>query len=527
MLAAGTGNAGATDDWAEPVNEGSLEGSPFIAVPFLAATLRCRWRLWVGTGLAALLAAVAFSLALPPPYSASTVLLLGHPDLADPSRAIATDTQLANTRTVAEGAFDRLNPDQGAQGQLSSYRVAPLSGDILQITVDGPGADEAVRRADALAGAFLDFRRDEFERRLQAEVGALEERADALAGELGTVTDTINAMPSGEGQPNDPAVREYADQLARRAALSTEIATIRQRIDESTLETKSLLAKSRVVDPPTADGRSPVKALAVNMAAGIVLGLGLGVGWVVVQAVASDRVRRREDVMDAFGAPVALSVGAFRGPLWVQRRRLRRGLASPADDMARIVAHLRRALPIGRTGEPTLVVVSVDGDVPAGLAVASTAMELSAEGRSVFVADLSRASILARLFQVPARGTSMLQDRQGKGVLSVSFPALDQGSIRDHGQAEGEFERLRTEADVILVLATVDPAVGAWHLNHWAPPATPTVAVTVAGRSTATAQRSASQMLRAAGLTIGSVVLVGADRNDESVGMGDLARPSP
>jgi hypothetical protein len=69
--------------------------------------------------------------------------------------------------------------------------------------------------------------------------------------------------------------------------------------------------------------------------------------------------------------------------------------------------------------------------------------------------------------------------------------------------------------DVVLVLTTVDPAKGAWHLN-WAKQAV--VSVT-AGQSSAQRVSSTAALLRAAGITIRSGVLIGEDSEDESIGL--------
>ena len=42
------------------------------------------------------------------------------------------------------------------------------------------------------------------------------------------------------------------------------------------------------------------------------MGLVLGLGIVIVRALVSDRLRRRDDVAHALGAPVNLSVGSVR-----------------------------------------------------------------------------------------------------------------------------------------------------------------------------------------------------------------------
>ena len=67
----------------------------------------------------------------------------------------------------------------------------------------------------------------------------------------------------------------------------------------------------------------------------------------------------------------------------------------------------------------------------------------------------------------------------------------------------------------VLVLTAMDPARGAWHLT-WAKQAVVTV---TAGRSSAQRVSSTAALLRAAGITIRSGVLIGADAEDESIGL--------
>ena len=57
---------------------------------------------------------------------------------------------------------------------------------------------------------------------------------------------------------------------------------------------------------------SKLKHLILYAAIGLVAGLVLGLGFVVIRAIISDRLYRRDDVARALGAPVKLSVGAVR-----------------------------------------------------------------------------------------------------------------------------------------------------------------------------------------------------------------------
>jgi hypothetical protein len=71
-------------------------------------------------------------------------------------------------------------------------------------------------------------------------------------------------------------------------------------------------------------------------------------------------------------------------------------------------------------------------------------------------------------------------------------------------------------ADAIVVVATVKPTVGAWHLRAWANDAILTVS---AGRSTVQEINTVAELLDAADITAASAVLLDADTDDESVGL--------
>ena len=78
-------------------------------------------------------------------------------------------------------------------------------------------------------------------------------------------------------------------------------------------------------------------------------------------------------------------------------------------------------------------------------------------------------------------------------------------------------------ADLLLTLATLDPAFGGDYLGTWA---TDAVAVVTAGESTVEKVYSVREMLRLAGTRLDSAVLLGADRTDESLGAVDPVEQS-
>jgi hypothetical protein len=492
-----------------------VTGSPFVAAPFLAAAIRRRWRLWMTTAVAGVIAAIGLSLAFPPQYTATATVLLGHHPGSDPAKAMLTDQELLQTTAVARGALDRLGLRQPATTFRTHYDGRSLSPDLLRVRARGTTRRDAVRRADAVAQSLLAFRADELRRQSQLAVQALQERQNPLVTELDELNRRINSAATDP--TSDPGTRAFGDLLSRRATLGDELAVLRQQAQTLTTETRAVIAKSRIVDPANPDPRSPFKAMIFNVAAGIVGGIFVGLAWIVGHEILSDRLRRRADIAAILDVPVAISIGQLRGPHRRQRQRFVTHLSRPNPDLAQMARHLRSCLSRSASTRPGLIVVSVDSDWASALAVAATAADLTAAGQSVLLADLSRESVLAGVLTAPTGRTSQLHLRPAAAKLWLTFP--DGESPRAH-----RLEQVRKDAAVVLVLASLDPSLGADHLVEWA---TTAVALVTAGRSTATALRSTRQMLSAAGVELDSAILIGAGKDDETAGVSGRSPSRP
>jgi hypothetical protein len=68
---------------------------------------------------------------------------------------------------------------------------------------------------------------------------------------------------------------------------------------------------------------------------------------------------------------------------------------------------------------------------------------------------------------------------------------------------------------VFVTFATVNPAVGATHLKTWG---SDVVATVTAGRSSVTTVQAAGDMIRFAGAHLISVILLGTDADDHTIG---------
>ena len=489
----------------------SAAGDPLVRVYTLVAALRRRWRVWCATALVAMVLGGLFFIAKPPVWTATTEILVRRPATtqADPARQMETDVKTAESDAVLKGATARL-----PRGTLIDYSVESLSNDILRVTARGADRSAALRSAEALANEFLRFRADQVALEAKAYGAVLQQQADPLTAKIEALNTQIAAAPpSAVG-----AQSGLTSLLNSRDQLESRLAAIQQQSTDAGVAAAVATQISRALGPADAKAPPKLSLLVVDLLAGLIGGAAAGGGWVVFGAIVTDRARRREDVMAALHAPVAVSVASvadphrFRGrSVRVDVGRLQRRHGNPGRDVTLMVGHLRRALAASGTAKPAVLVVSVDSDWSAGPVVAEAAAQLRAEGNDILMADFSNAGALATLLRATGPLTTVNAgppaSKLWTGSKSPAFNArVDQWlKLHDLGQ----------EADIILVLATLDPAVGAGHLVELASTA---VVVATAGRSTATALRSAARMIRAEGIVLHSAMLVGADRLDETSG---------
>ncbi|MDQ1398278.1 MAG: hypothetical protein QOK20_210 [Acidimicrobiaceae bacterium] len=511
------------------------DGNHLIRVSSLVGALRRRKRVWLASGLAGLLAALAFFLVRGPQYSATTTVLLRRATInpQDPARAMETDVQLARSRTVAGRAVSQLQLTETARQFQAEYQATASTNDVLELTVRASTAAEAEHHANVLANAFLDFRGQSVQRETQVEIAALQQQSNTLQDQVRPLDDQINVATLEAGSTSAPSANNsLGDLLARRSQVNGQIATVEQRISDVTADSATVVQNTRVVDPALASHTSTSRAFIIDVVAGVLGGLAIGAGWVVVSEVVSNRVRRREDVTAALDAPVVVSVGSLVGT------RRGRGLGLPggrrsttgqllasagaaSHDVAKVARHLREVLATTQSPTPALVVVSVGSDAAAGLAAASTVQGLLGDGNDVLAIDLSATSALARRFGAVDNSVSKVEQPACDGTLWVVSRALAVDSTIDEWL---QMHNLRDETEAVVVLATLDPAEGAGYL---AALATTAVAVVTTGQSTSATLRATGQMLRAAGVRLDSAVLIGADPDDESFGVPAPAAVRP
>jgi capsular polysaccharide biosynthesis protein len=516
------------DDYAGAEDQSANFNPSLVSLGFIRAAIRRNVRFWGALAVAGFLIGAGSYLALPPVYQATTQLLLTVGPEATPGTAILDDQAIAQSRPVAEAALNKLGLQRSVDvtSFIGSYTATVVTDKVLLITVNASSSNDAVKRAGALAAAFLRYRADQLKAQQKLVFRGLDQQVAKAKQQVASIRKQISTVSA---QPPSAAQRAKLTTLqAKRGEATSALAVLQQTVnsDKADIQTSttSQANGSQVLNaaapvPP----HSRLKRLLLYAAFGLIAGLVLGLGIVVVRAVVSDRLYRRDDVARALGTPVKLSVRTIRLSRW---RPGRRGLgAAQNTNVRRISAYLGNTLAANSRGRAALAVVPVDDPQVAAVSLVSLAISCVQQmGLRVIVADLRDGAPAARLLGVSQAGIHTV--RQDNVQLMVAIPDRDDvapigplGSESQAPQSAACGEKLAVafaSADLLLTLATPDPSIGSEYLATWAPVA---VVMVTAGRSSWTKINAVGEMVRLAGMRLVSAVLVGADKTDESLGV--------
>jgi hypothetical protein len=356
---------------------------------------------------------------------------------------------------------------------------------------------------------YLKYRANQLSAQSDEVVNGTNLRIAALQRQVSDITTRINrATVSGESN-------RLSDLVSQRAQVAGQISTLQETIQDTKLRTTSVVAASRVIDPAAAVPGGIRRRFVLTLASGLIVGTGIAVGIVLFVAITSDRLRRRADVAAALDTSVSASTGRLTPLPGALRRlpRLRSIDARRAVDRKRFARAIMNALPeAGRAQWLAVACVDNSDDVRFGVAAAAVALHRS--GRTVYLTDLTEQGALSAAVNrlVPAHDERPAVSRPTGDLAGQGSP----GRAGAEPTAPQDLVPTLRRSDVSLVLADVDPAVGADHLTAW----TDAVIVTVsAGRSSAERVRSTGDLVRAAGMDVSCAVMVQQDGRDESSGV--------
>lgn len=488
-----------------------------ITFRYIWAAIRRHVRVWIVVAVAGLIAGLALPAALPPASSSSVKLLLTHRQGDDPVRAMATDVSLIQTNTVAQRVINELGLSMTPDELLGAYTATALTDRVMEIVATAPTSEQATELAGEVADIYLPFRDQQVALQLESQ------REELLSAQTAVQEARAALVAAGEN-PNDSSPPSSPEWTTYTRAVEEELFIEQQILDQNAQASR--MRSSRVLDAAAPIPHSERMAMAISAASGLIAGLSLGLGYVVVRALISGRLWTRRDIARALGAPVRLSV---RGePRWIWRIAPRYiGRSWMRRPALRLVTQRLLAIVLrGSSPKPDLVIVGVDNLRASAGIVASLALKLAEMGKRVLVADLS-GGVLARGLGLSGEGTHETRLRNTDAVFTVHVPSADDAPplgrrLQGGSRAQTDDSALDvawTQADVVLALATLSPALGAEHLRPWSSEA---VAIVTAGRSSATLLHATGELIRLAGIRLDSAVLLRADKTDDSIGLLDM-----
>jgi capsular polysaccharide biosynthesis protein len=515
------------DDLPAAYDWGADPSAGLVSLAFLKAAIRRSAAFCCVMTIVGLLIGGIVYVVRPAPYQADATILVTDGPYEDGQASAGDDQALGQSPTVANLALQRLGLHESVSAFLNDYLITVDSQRVLVVTFTAPSAEAAVSGANAVAVELLRFR-----------VGLLVEQQDqafaALNQQIAQAELKIKSIHTRISQalvqPPSPALSSRLHSLrADLNAANAALTNLQQAVlsDQATVQpaTTAAIKGSKVLAAAYTLPRSHLKRILIYPGAGLIIGLVLAIAIVLIRAIVSDKLRRRDDVANAVGAPVRLSTG----PLQRDRRLSlsgfrRRNDAARAADVGRIAAHLGRAIGETDRGFDGLVVVAVDDPEAAALPLVLLATSCAQRDKRVVLADLADGAPAARLLGSGSPGVSTV-DTQHDARLVIAVPEGNDvapfgplGRVPAWDQHSGfrqEVSDACASADLLFTLVTLDPSVGSEHLPTWAADA---AVIVTAGRSTWTKINAVGEMIRLSGARLVSAVLVGADCTDESLG---------
>lgn len=234
------------------------------------------------------LLALVYLFAVPRAVTATTVINLNvissdpFNTARSPSGLIdaSTEMQMASSSAVLQSAAASMDTDGMTPSEIRSNLEASLVQDttVMRISYTADSTEAAEEGADAIAQAYLDYRSEQANSRLQTIVDQLDQRRDVLRDDLVRINTIIDQARPGSGR----AVQAASD----RQLIGIELDSLSSQINTFLgLDTTGGVVLTSAAENPTQV--SPSKALVV--ATGLALGLLLG----VLGAFALHRTKRR------------------------------------------------------------------------------------------------------------------------------------------------------------------------------------------------------------------------------------------
>ncbi len=408
--------------------------------------MKRRWRVVAIFALAGLGIATCYFIVRPPQYQATSLVLLPASSTTAASSAakniVTTDGRIATSASVLVPSGQAIGGSPSLNSLEKRVKTFTAASSVLGITASAPTALQAEKLANAVAEHLVTF----VTSTNSAEISSLQAQASQISSQISDVQGQIaaaNAQLAAVGATSS-AGQQYSNLIsklaAEKASLALTLDSAKTQIAQLQVGQISPNQGTEVIQQATSASKFSISSFSLILAMGLVGGL--LVGWLVIVATERKdfRLRTRDQLAEALGAPVVLSLETAR--------------RQSADEWLNFLEHYRpssaeqwnvrkalRELGVGDGTTTELLVLTLVGD--------SASMALAVQ-----VGMTSAASGLATGFCIEAAEDSMA------GLEVACNRLTTQGSYPRPGLEvrNGVLSKWNRMPDLSVTALVVDPA---------------------------------------------------------------------
>lgn len=354
--------------------------------------LRRSWHLVAVFALAGLLAAGGYLVSSLPRYHASALVLL--PSASTPQgtsnstvRPVTTDARIATSAAVLVPAGRIADPAAVLSQLQQEVKASPVTTGVLKLSATASTRSAAERLANAVASRLVVFLTTNGAAANASMVAGLDAEQRQLQNQLALVQQQISTTTKRMTKERASSAAGKQDSAllgnlkAQETSIDLELTSVKSQISTAESGQTSANEGTQVLQPATSATPPSTLSFALPLCAGL-LG-GLLVGWMVVLARyrSHPRVRTRDALAEALGAPVVLSLDV------ASCRTLGEWVAlferhDPGSLELWSVLKALRELGLATGGRLDLVVLAFAEDVPAVAQTAHLAVAAAESGVS-------------------------------------------------------------------------------------------------------------------------------------------------
>ena len=389
--------------------------------------VRRRWRLIAAIVVIFVALAAAYSLTRATQYAASAKVQIPSPAgqvTRDQSNAdVATELAVMKSQAVAQRAADRLRSKSTADELSAKVQVvSPPDARVLTVTFTAASAVQAQRGAQAFADAYIETKKINAQKAIDAQTGTYQRTIDGYTSDLKKAqTDLLAARTPAETAAAQTRITQLNNNITNAQTEQSKVAS-------------SPIDPGAVLQPAERPKGKAGSGLPTNLAIGLFAGLAVGLGAAFVRERLDEQVHEPADIEEVLEVP---NLGSI--PRFPERFRARSTalvtVHAPEGGQADSFRRLRAALLVALRDHHVQAVAITSptaGDGKSTIA-ANLAVTLAQSGRSVVLisADVRRPS-LQEFFELED-GVGMLDVLAGEATFDQAivpvgrFPVMTSG----------------------------------------------------------------------------------------------------